>query len=187
MKPHSETGPMADEPAKSGVTLAAAMVSAGNVDTPYHRLGHGPPAVALGLWANLDSRAIPQDLLALAASCRIIVPDLDRVAATALPVGPVATSFTDWLGGFLDGLGLASASLIASWVLEEQLMAAVASLSGRIDRIVIVGGAVAWPRVTPYTATAPVLIWRAGNGASWADVGRFLAGQEPWIGKPPAD
>lgn len=187
MKPISETRPMGGEPAKAGVTLTAAIVSAGNIDTPYHRLGHGPPAVALGLWADLDARAIPQDLLALSAGCRIMVPDLDRVAATALPVGPTATCFRDWLGGFLDGLGLASASLIASWVLEEQLMAAVASLSGRIDRVVIVGGAVARPRVTPPTATAPVLIWRAGNGPAWADVGRFLAGQEPWIGKPPAD
>jgi len=170
---------MADEPAKSGVTLAAAMVSAGNVDTPYHRLGHGPPAVALGLWANLDSRAIPQDLLALAASCRIIVPDLDRVAATALPVGPVATSFTDWLGGFLDGLGLASASLIASWVLEEQLLGAVTSLSGRIDRIVLVGGTAARSGVTPPPGPVAIPIRQAGSTPSWADIGRFLSGQEP--------
>lgn len=187
MKPTSETRMTGREPVQAGIALTAAIVSAGNVDTPYHRLGHGPPVVVLGLWSNLDARAIPLDLLTLGASCRIIVPDLERVGPTASPVGPVAASFGGWLSGFLDGLGLASATMIASWVMEEQLIDVLGSLSGRIDRIVIVGGAVARPRVTPYTGTAPVLIWRAGNGPSWADVGRFLAGQEPWIGKPPAD
>lgn len=179
MKPISEDRPMAGGPAKAGVTLTAAIVSAGNVDTPYHRLGHGPTVVALGLWGDLDARAIPQELRVLGASCRIFVPDLGRVAATALPVGPMATSFTDWLGGFLDGLGLASASLIASWVLEEQLMGAVASLSGRIDRIVIVGGAAARSGVAPSPGPFPLPVRRAGSDPSWADIGRFLSGQAP--------
>lgn len=179
MKPISDNRPMAGGPAKAGVTLTSAIVSAGNVDTPYRRLGHGPPAVALGLWPDLDARAVPQELRVLAASCRIIVPDLDRVAATALPVGPPAASFTDWLGGFLDGLGLASASLIASWVLEEQLSGAVASLSGRIERIVIVGGAAVRSGVTPAAGAFPLPIRRAGSEPSWADIGRFLSGREP--------
>jgi len=179
MKPISETRPMGGEPAKTEVTLTAAIVSAGNIDTPYHRLGHGPPVVALGLWADLDARAIPQDLRALSTGCRIMVPDLDRVAATALPVGPTATCFRDWLCGFLDGLGLASASLIASWVLEEQLTGAVASLSGRIDRIVIVGGTAARPGVAPSPGPFPLPVRRAGSEPSWADIGRFLSGQKP--------
>ena len=170
---------MVGAPAKAGVMLTTAIVSAGNLDTPYHRLGHGPPAVALGLWADLDARAIPADLLILGTSCRIIVPNLERVAATALPVGTMATSFSDWLEAFLDGLGLTSASLIASWVLEEQLTGAVASLSDRIDRIVIVGGAAARSSVTLPPVPFPLPIRRAGTESSWADLGRFLSGQEP--------
>ena len=152
----SEIRPRADEPVKGAVTLTAATVSAGNVDTPYHRLGSGPPVVALGIWADLDAQAIPQGLLVLSASCRIVVPDLDRVVTTALPVGPVAATFVAWLGGFLDGLGLASSSVIATWTLEEQLMGAVDSLSGRIDRIVTVGGPAARSLALPPTEPAPL-------------------------------
>ena len=184
MKPTSETRLTGSEPVQAGITLTAAIVSAGNVDTPYHRLGHGRPVVVLGLWSDLDPRAIPTDLLTLGTRCRIVVPDLERVVATASPVGPVKASFGGWLCGFLDGLGLASATMIASWVLEEQLLHDLGDLSGRIDRIVIVGGAVSRPRITPPTATAPVLIWRAGSRPSWDDVGRFLAAQEPSIGAP---
>lgn len=161
----------------SGMPISA-VVSAGNLDTHYYRLGHGLPVVVLDIRAVVAARRIPGDLLELSRSCRVIVPDLHRVVAVEPPIGPVATSFATWLGGFVEGLGLDSVRFLVSWLLEEQLLGLLPRLSGRVDRVAIIGGAVAEPPATKCTGVSSVVIWRAGTGRPWPEIHEFLLAKD---------
>ena len=104
----------------------------GDTETRYLRAGCGP-AVLLVVSASQtvgssDNGLGAFDRLvdALAAHCRVFVPDADP----ALP-------FSEWLRGFMDGLGLVSASLVADDAVGVHAFDFARTHPERVDRVAI--------------------------------------------------
>ena len=108
------------EPARG--QWACAVVSAGEVETRYRRTGCGPPVVVLGYEFDDEDR-LPEPLGPLAGRFRVIVPDPAGIEALAPATSPEPASFPGWLRGFLEGLGIEGARVVAEAGFDAALQA----------------------------------------------------------------
>lgn len=110
-----------------------ATVTVGDMETGYLRAGSGP-ALLLVLPASqtigsstTGGGTFDRLVDALSPHCRVFVPDAD----SALP-------FATWLRGFMDGLGLDSASLLTDDGVGADALDFARTHPERVERIVIV-------------------------------------------------
>jgi hypothetical protein len=115
--------------ARAGLLRATLMV--GLVETQYRRAGTGPTLIVL-------SDLTAERLVALAARARVIVPDTTTIGAL-LPGTPGARPFVQWLSGFLEGLGVMSATVLAPATLAPELSAVAEVQVGVVRRVVFCG------------------------------------------------
>jgi pimeloyl-ACP methyl ester carboxylesterase len=126
-----------------------AVVFDGRTETRYLRAGRGYPAIVLVQGAPRTADALLAGLRRLA---RVIVPELP-----ALPVAEPdrTTDFVRWLSGFLDGLGVTRAALVA----EEPFAAAVTRFAilepERVERLVVLRDGDATQLLTEATGDWP--------------------------------
>ena len=118
-----------DFPTRTGSFKAA--VRAGTTVTEYTRAGVGRPILLLLRKSAGDDSSSAQVLQAIADRFRVIAPEQI----------PAAGEFATWLTSFLDGLGLARASIVT----EDELGVPVFSYAllepSRVDRLVVLSKA----------------------------------------------
>jgi len=121
--------PSTEIPVRTGTFRA--VVRAGNSVTSYERTGSGHPVLVLvGPDADISTPFWQAIRKAIGAQFRMVLPD---------PM-PSVNDLGEWLGGFLDGLGVDSASLVA----DERVGVAVIGFAllapDRVKRLVLVSG-----------------------------------------------
>lgn len=134
--------------------MARAVVSHGAVETRYRRAGHGPPVVFLGFSFDDDSR-VPGPLVPLIDCCRVIVPEHSSIVPLESSFGPDSALFTGWLRGFLEGLGIEGARVVAASRLGVALAHFLVTYPGEIDRLLLVDATadVAWGSIIQFVCT----------------------------------
>jgi pimeloyl-ACP methyl ester carboxylesterase len=105
----------------------------GDVETSYQRGGRGDAVLVL-----LPPREAAQ-LTPLATTLRVVIPD--SISILALPALGESETFSRWLRGFLDGLGLFGVTIVASTALKAELTRFSASHPDHVRRLVFVGAA----------------------------------------------
>jgi hypothetical protein len=169
------------EPARG--QWACAVVSAGEVETRYRRTGCGPPVVVLGYEFDDEDR-LPEPLGPLAGRFRVIVPDPAGIEALAPATSPEPASFPGWLRGFLEGLGIEGARVVAEAGLDAALARFVALNPGQIDRLLIIGDTSPASSEPPPVSPGDMAVWRATPKATADAIVRFLALDVPARGPP---
>jgi hypothetical protein len=111
--------------------LVRATVMVGLVETQYRRAGAGPTLIVL-------SDLTAERLMALASKARVIVPDTTTIGAL-VPGASDQRPFAQWLAGFLEGLGVTAATILAPAVLTPEIGAVAEAQSGVIRRVVLCG------------------------------------------------
>lgn len=161
----------AEIPIRTGTFRA--VVRAGSTVTSYERTGAGHPVLLLvGPDADIATPFWLAIRKAIGAQFRLMVPD----------PAPSGNDLGEWLGGFLDGLGVSRASLVA----DEQVGVAVIGFAllapDRVSRLVLVSSASPDVpgldgAVSDKLASHPLLVVRAHGDpeAVAASVVRFLA------------
>jgi len=117
------TAPLKAEGGRGGAP-ALASVTAGGVDTEYLRCGRGPALVLLtergdGAWTGGVVQELSRDFLVLA------------------PRRPPGVTFADWLAGFLDGLGITRATIVAEGSELAPALAFADADSLRVARVAV--------------------------------------------------
>jgi hypothetical protein len=105
----------------------------GEVETSYQRGGRGDAVLVL-----LPSRDAAC-LAPLASQLRVVIPD--SISILALPSLGESDAFSQWLRGFLDGLGLLNVTCVASPTLEPELRRFEAAHPDHVKSVVWVGEA----------------------------------------------
>lgn len=136
MKPHlSLASADADALPADGAVLATVQTPAG--ETRYFRAGSGASVLLLGCHGTRDplGRALFREL---AQHFRVIAPipaeGVDATHATSCP----GTSFSAWLRGVIDGLGLASPGVVADQGTGIPLLGFAMTDPDRVGRLVVV-------------------------------------------------
>ncbi len=169
-------------------TAARASVEAGAIRTAYLRLGSGAPLVVLD--AAVDAARAREDLLfGLAAHFSVVAPELHGPCAP--PDAPPGTAFSVWLRGFMDGMGIAQASIVAREAFAAHALSFCLTDPSRVERLVLCYRDGSDPAVC--VAAAPEVLARTGHpllvhreprddspfgirGSATADIVRFLRG-----------
>jgi hypothetical protein len=152
-------------------------VFAGAVETRYRHIGEGD---ALILLASAEWSCVPATFDVLAEHFRVIVPS---PPAPESPSGSRVLS--DWLGPFLDGLGLTRVALVADERLGASALGFALLDDDRVQRLAIVLDGIATNppdasiRDSLASAGTPlVVIWRQSHHAATArEIVRGLLGQ----------
>lgn len=130
------TGGALPQQAATGRAVVRATVRAGEIDTSYLRVGRGTPVLVL------DERA-EEHLAALLESADprwgIVLPDRTTVAAVAAAGEDGGTAFVRWLDGFLQGLGIEEALVVAPVLLADELQAFATVWHGRLRGVMLRG------------------------------------------------
>jgi hypothetical protein len=158
--------------------MVRAIVMHGAIETRYWRAGHGPPVVVLGLDLDGDGR-MPGVLAPLVARCCVIVPEYVSISALDACHGEGRAPFSAWFRGFLEGLGIEGAVVVAAAGLDAALAQFVAANPGEIDRLIIVGAVADASAAPPALVHAGPPVWRADAPVNWGEVLRFLASEPP--------
>jgi len=111
--------------------LVRATLMVGQVETQYRRAGAGPTLIVL-------SDLTAERLMTLAARARVIVPDTTTIGAL-VPGAPDQRPFAQWLSGFLEGLGVTTATILAPAILAPELSVVAEAQSAVIRRVVLCG------------------------------------------------
>src|SRR5262245_23183287 len=96
----------------------------------YERAGAGPTVIMLVNGAVADG-ARARIFAELSRTCRVICPEWNSAQSNSRE-GTVAEDLTDWLAGFLDALGVARASVVAS---DQQALSALRFALTEPDRV----------------------------------------------------
>lgn len=132
MVEHTVNGDLSTD-VRAQMVRAAVMV--GMTETTYRRTGVGPTVVIL-----LDAtREDAVSLAPLAERCRVIVPDAVTLAALA-PDASAQSPFAAWLHGFLEGLGVATARIVAPRLLAPSLAEFRAANPGLLKDVLLLDG-----------------------------------------------
>jgi hypothetical protein len=118
---------------------------------------------------------MPDVLAPLAACCRVIVPEHASITALVACHGADRVPFSVWFRGFLEGLGIENARVMATAGLDAALMQFLATNPGEIDRLLIVGATADASAVAPPLAHADPPVWRAAAQVSWSEMLSFIA------------
>jgi hypothetical protein len=113
------------DPARSPGFDAWAQVHARDHVTRYLRRGAGRAVIALGDAAAADARW-PELVEAIAGRFRAVLPET-----------PLAGDFEGWLGGFVDGLGVAPTVVVAAGGRCPAALAFARLDAGRLARLVL--------------------------------------------------
>jgi hypothetical protein len=146
-----------------------AVVDAGEVETEYVRAGSGQAVVYLrGGPVDPESDEL---FVALAERYRVIVPQSMSLAAAVTPPGAGDSVFTRWLEGFLEGLGIMTASLVVEEPLGAEAIRFAAARPSQVVRLVILA-----PDATeePRRLATPALVLRGSGASAIAETLRFL-------------
>jgi pimeloyl-ACP methyl ester carboxylesterase len=113
--------------------IVHAEVHAGTARTSYLRMGSGPPLLALAGPGDRDRWA---DIVGpLSAHFKVIAPEpVEPTGSTESERGPLPV----WMSAFLDGLGIASASVIASEQVGVAALWFALRDPDRVERLVLV-------------------------------------------------
>ena len=127
----ADTTTRAGEPAR-------AVVWAGGVRTEYLRAGSG--AVVLLLVGEHDGPAALELIEMISSAFLVIAPGV-----------PSGVAFASWLSNVMDGLGIASACVVAETTFFDEAERFAASAEGRVHRVALlearaVGAGVVWLR-----------------------------------------
>ena len=149
------------------------MVRAGTTVTSYERTGAGNPVLLLvGPDADIATPFWQAIRRAIGAQFRLVVPD-------PAPTGDLS----GWLGGFLDGLGVEGASMVADEKVGVAVIGFALLAPDRVSRLVLVSsGCPDFPdldgAIGDRKSTHPLLVVRAQGDpeAVAASVVKFLAG-----------
>jgi pimeloyl-ACP methyl ester carboxylesterase len=122
--------------------FARATVHAGATTTSYCRAGSGDTVLLLG--DSFSDSDPPRDPLvdALAHAHRVVVPDLACRRATN---GTRPPAFSEWLRGFLDGLGATHTSIVSRDAYAVAALAFALTDADRVARLVLLFGDVPDP------------------------------------------
>jgi pimeloyl-ACP methyl ester carboxylesterase len=138
--------------------VVEALVQTDSTETRYRRAGHGASVVFLG--RSEDSAAGAHSLFrSLAARFRVIAPEPHPALAhqPAMGDGSEATlSFSTWLRGVIDGLGLVRPALVADEGFGIAALSFALTDPERVGRLVVVSHDAA-DAATPDTALGDVL------------------------------
>ena len=135
---------------------ARALVDAGAICTPYLRAGVGAPLVLLG--AREEAAGASPLLVRLSARFRVVAPEPGAWCGGA-PNGDApghegaVPSFAAWLRGFLDGLGIQQASIVAREELALRALSFSLTDPLRVDRLVLLYRDAVDPAVRSAAAT----------------------------------
>src|ERR1700737_281797 len=113
------------------------MVRAAGVDTFYLEAGSGPPVILLhGLGAS-NSSMLPT-LWDLARDHRVLAPDLPGFGGSDKPIRTYDFPFfADWLGAFMDSVGVNEADLVGNSLGGRIALEAGLSIPDRVSRMVL--------------------------------------------------
>jgi hypothetical protein len=159
--------------------MVCAVVTHGPIETRYRRTGFGPPVVVLGLDVADDDDRMRVLLAPLAARCRVIVPEHASITALVGRPGADGMPFSAWFHGFLEGLGIEGARVVAGTGLDTALTQFVAAHPGDVDRLLIVGASANASAVAPPLAPADPPVWRASAQVGWNEMLRFITAEPP--------
>lgn len=123
--------------------MVRAAVMVGATETTYRRTGVGPTVVVLADQVSTDAVT----LAPLAERCRVVLPDAVTVAAL-LPDDRAPSPFAAWLLGFLEGMGVATARVVAPRALGPALEGFSQAHPGLLkDVLLLDAGPVSWAAV----------------------------------------
>jgi pimeloyl-ACP methyl ester carboxylesterase len=133
------------------------MVRAAGVDTFYLEAGSGPPVILLhGLGASNSSMLPP--LWDLARDHRVLAPDLPGFGGSEKPIRSYDFPFfADWLGAFMDSVGLDKADLVGNSLGGRIALEAGLSLPERVGRMVLLCPSPAFLRGRQYVPIVKLL------------------------------
>ena len=171
----------------AGPALARASVDVGPIRTSYVRAGSGAPVVLLSTPPDDAGAGVPL-LAVLATRFRVVAPE-PRATAAEAPGDPApAPAFSAWLRGFLDGMGIARASLVAREEFALRALSFCLTDPLRVDRLVLFYRDATDPAVCAAAAPDslggtghPLLVRREPTSEEAADVDdvlRFLLGED---------
>lgn len=104
--------------------ISTAVILANGIATPYWRCGSGPTVVLLGA---------PEAIaLALSEQFRVIVP--------AVPSAFSDVDAVQWLGGVVEGLGIAEAAIVAAPTLGEAATGFARAAPDRVKGVFVADG-----------------------------------------------
>jgi pimeloyl-ACP methyl ester carboxylesterase len=109
-----------------------AVVFDGRTETRYLRAGRGYPVIVLAGGARRTADTLLTGLWRLA---RVIVPEVPLFGAGE-PDG--TTDFSRWFSGFLDGLGVTRAAVVADELFEEAATRFALLEPERVERLLVV-------------------------------------------------
>jgi len=118
--------------------MARASVMVGAIETSYRRAGRGMTVVVLTGGRGFPSTA-DAALQPLVARARVVVPDHTTITALAACWSVEETPFGQWLGGFLEGIGVEDVCLVAPVELMYELQQFAATHPGVVTRCVLLG------------------------------------------------
>jgi hypothetical protein len=163
----------------SDLGMVRAVVTHGSIETRYRRAGFGPPVVVLGFDLADDDGRMPDLLGSLTACCRVIVPEHASITALVACHSADRMPFSAWFRGFLEGLGIEGARVVAAAGLDTALTQFMDAHPGEIDRLLIVGATADASAVAPPLVPAGQPVWRAAVQVGWGEMLRFVATEPP--------
>ena len=122
-----------------GIDAAAGtdgVLHAGAVETRYRRAGVGPAVLLLGDGDVAESR-YAELFRALATRCRVTASVLPAGIRNGAREAPAPVSFSSWLRGLMDGLGLERASIVVDRGLAVLALAFAAAERDCVERLVL--------------------------------------------------
>jgi pimeloyl-ACP methyl ester carboxylesterase len=150
-----------------------AVVEVGTIETEYLRAGSGPAVLYLGpVTGDPECEAV---FGALTTRFRVTVPQSISPAATMPRPDGGGSAFANWMEGFLDGLGIVRAGLVADESFGAEAARFALAHPGQIGRLVILHPATS---AAPLGARGAVLAVRRGGAQSIAEMLRFLAADD---------
>lgn len=120
-------------------SIARAIVMVGDIETTYRLFGQGATTIVL-LGLNPTMRRGVSFSDTLPDDARVIIADHTTIAALAPSTRSEESPFGRWLRGFLEGIGVREARVVAHGALATEMEQFDALNPGSLRRRVLIGG-----------------------------------------------